>query len=286
MRVLVVEDDPGMIRFLEVILTGMGCGVDVARDGREALEYLKGHTPDLILLDVMLPELDGLGLLTRIRQVRRLQEVPVLVLTADVSSSTALQARMLKADAFLTKPVTSQELRRTVRELLAARGGVLLPGGVRVGSVEEARPYFAAALGDEVAFRQAWRKAETREARLAELERQGWLEALERLVPRPEVDVYDRLGHVAYGWPLLARKARAERARAQLEAFAEKERAVAEALLAVYAEKGVQAMERLDTLDRPALRPLGGERAVVQALGGLRAYLEFLDRLAAVIYAD
>ena len=94
---------------------------------REALVYLKGSTPDLIVLDVRMPEMDGLALLGRIRMVRRLKEVPVVMLTGG-GQEFCEPSSMLGADVFLEKPVSGKKLNEVVEALLSRRGH-LLPGG-------------------------------------------------------------------------------------------------------------------------------------------------------------
>lgn len=80
-RLLVVDDDPGIRYLLEVLLSGSGHEVVLAESAREALARLKEETPDLIILDIMMPDMDGLTLLGRIRAVRRLARVPVILFT-------------------------------------------------------------------------------------------------------------------------------------------------------------------------------------------------------------
>jgi DNA-binding response OmpR family regulator len=205
-RLLVVDDDPRIRRLLEVILSARHEVVALA-SAREALEYLKGNTPDLMVLDVMMPEMDGLALLGRVRMVKRLKEVPVVMLTGG-GQEFRDPARMLGADVFLEKPVGGKKLNEVVEALLS-RKGFLLPGGEVVSSLEEVGPYLRQALPLEEEFRRLWRRASSREALLRNLLVKGWTEGLLwRILPGP-YDFYDLLGHLAYGWPLVTRKERA-----------------------------------------------------------------------------
>jgi len=205
-RLLVVDDDPDIRRLLEVIFTRHE--VVALGSAREALEYLRGQTPDLVILDVMMPEMDGLALLNRIRRVKRLKEVPVIVLTGG-GQEFLEPARMLGADLFLEKPLSGKKLNEAVEALLS-RKGYLLPGGEVVERIEEVKPYLCRALPSEEEFRRIWKRMASREAFLRSLLVKGWTEGLlRRILPGP-YDLYDLLGHLAYGWPLKTRRERAE----------------------------------------------------------------------------
>lgn len=201
-----VDDDPRIRRLLEVILSARH-EVLVLGSAREALEHLKTHTPDLIILDVMMPEMDGLALLGRIRMVRRLKEVPVIMITGG-GQEFREPSRMLGADVFLEKPVSGKKLNEVVEALLSRRGH-LLPGGRVVSSLEEVGSFLREALPSEDEFQRLWKKAASREALLRNLLIKGWTEGLlRRILPGP-YDLYDLLGHLAYGWPLKTKKERA-----------------------------------------------------------------------------
>jgi DNA-binding response OmpR family regulator len=118
-RVLVVDDDASVLRFLERGLTFEGFSSVLCTTGEQALLEFQKHSFDLIILDWMLPGLQGDEIMLRLRQVRR--NLPIIVLTA---RDTAIDKdRMLKsgADVFLAKPVDFHELMTHVRELTRGR---------------------------------------------------------------------------------------------------------------------------------------------------------------------
>lgn len=208
-RVLVVDDDPGVRRLLELVLSGAGHEVVLAESARTALALLKEETPDLIVLDIMMPDMDGLSLLGRIRGVKRLARVPVILFTGGGRELEA-PGRALGADLFLEKPVSGRRLKEAVEALLA-QGGYLLPGGERVGALEEVRARFRPLLPEPERFRALWLRTASRRALLTNLAAKGWTESLlRRILPGP-YDLYDILGHLAYGWPLVRLEERAAR---------------------------------------------------------------------------
>ncbi len=209
-RILVVDDDSSLRYLLEVVLSGDGHQVVQAETARKALEYLRKETPDLIILDVVMPEMDGLTLLGRIRAVRRLAKVPVILLTGG-GRELGEVGKALGADLFLEKPVTGRRLKQAVGGLLS-REGFLLPGGERVASLEEVRVRLAQALPEEARFKALWRRTQSRKALLQNLAAKGWTEALLRRLLPGDYDLYDLLGHLAYGWPLVPIEARASKA--------------------------------------------------------------------------
>jgi two-component system chemotaxis response regulator CheY len=99
--VLVVDDDPDILEAICDILGGEGYGVLRARHGAEALERLREYRPDLILLDLMMPVMDGLAFAHAMRQLRIEPEIPVVVISAD---GNAQKAASIGARGFLAKP--------------------------------------------------------------------------------------------------------------------------------------------------------------------------------------
>lgn len=123
-KILVADDVEGQRVILEMLLSVDGYEVHTVEDGREALEYLKEHTPDLAILDVLMPHVGGLEVCHRMKRIARLRSVPVIILTALRDAQTREEARIVHADRVVHKPLTGKDLRATVRELLeqAAQG--------------------------------------------------------------------------------------------------------------------------------------------------------------------
>jgi len=121
-RVLIVDDDPKVCETLDRYLAHAGYATASALDGRRALDAVRSFGPDLIVLDVMLPELDGLELC---RQVRAASDVPIIFLTARSTERDKLAALALGADDYLTKPFSPRELVARVQAVLrrAPAGG-------------------------------------------------------------------------------------------------------------------------------------------------------------------
>ena len=117
--VLVVEDDPGFRLVVEMLLEADGYQVVKVADGREALAWLKEHTPSLAVLDVAMPHMTGLEVCARMKRVSRLADVPVVILTALQDRRTREGARDVEADALVLKPLEGKDFRSLVRRLLA-----------------------------------------------------------------------------------------------------------------------------------------------------------------------
>lgn len=116
MRVLVVEDEPGIIGFVRQGLTEAGFAVDVARDGREGLDFALAADYDTLILDIMLPRLNGLDLLRDLR--RRGHKTPALMLTARADLDDRVTGLDAGADDYLVKPFAFAELLARLRALL------------------------------------------------------------------------------------------------------------------------------------------------------------------------
>jgi two-component system response regulator TctD len=121
MRILVVEDTEDVAEGIIGAVHRMGHETDWARDGAIADDLLSGYSYDLVLLDLMLPELDGVTLLRRLRDRR--DDVPVLVLTGRAAVDERVQVLDLGADDYLCKPFDFAELQARIRSLLRRRSG-------------------------------------------------------------------------------------------------------------------------------------------------------------------
>jgi DNA-binding response OmpR family regulator len=113
--VLVVDDEPRLVDVVRMNLEVEGYRVLEAFDGYEALEKLKQDLPDLVVLDVMMPELDGFATLRRIREV---SNVPVIMLTVKQEESDRIRGLEIGADDYLTKPFSPRELQTRIKALL------------------------------------------------------------------------------------------------------------------------------------------------------------------------
>jgi diguanylate cyclase (GGDEF)-like protein len=145
-RVLVVDDDPFIARLLEIELRAAGYDVRLAADGREALETIGEWLPDLVLADVMMPNMDGFELTRRLRQDSRTATVTVIMLTARGLSADKLEGFSVGADDYIVKPFDTPELLARIRgvlrrakEMRAVSPLTGLPGNVRIESEIEGR---------------------------------------------------------------------------------------------------------------------------------------------------
>jgi len=113
--VLAVDDEPRMTKFIRMNLELEGYRVSEATSGLEALEKVRDELPDLVLLDVMMPEVDGFETLQHIREV---SNVPVIMLTAKGEESDKVRGLELGADDYVTKPFSARELSSRIKALL------------------------------------------------------------------------------------------------------------------------------------------------------------------------
>lgn len=118
-RVLVVEDSAVIRRLIEVCLRPANLEVVMREDGPSGLHAAIAEKPDLLVLDIGLPEMDGWEVLDRLRSDQRTKELPVLVLTAHAEEESRRRADEGGADAFVTKPFQPNDFRQEVLNLLA-----------------------------------------------------------------------------------------------------------------------------------------------------------------------
>ncbi|MFP5501218.1 MAG: response regulator transcription factor [Candidatus Sericytochromatia bacterium] len=118
-RILIVEDEPDLVEVLSIIFRAYGYETEVAGDGVSALEAIAEKRPDLVLMDVMMPRMNGLEVCRRLKQDPATRALPVVLLTAkahDVDKASGLEAG---ADAYLAKPFENADLIATVQRVLA-----------------------------------------------------------------------------------------------------------------------------------------------------------------------
>jgi CheY-like chemotaxis protein len=116
--IMVVDDNPDIITIVKTILEGKGYRVSSASSGAELLDMLKNQKPDLIILDIMMPEMDGLEVLSRLKAASDTATIPVILLTAKVQYEDVLGGYKLGADYYITKPFTSTQLVNGINLLL------------------------------------------------------------------------------------------------------------------------------------------------------------------------
>jgi two-component system KDP operon response regulator KdpE len=113
--ILIVDDEPRMVRFVRMNLELEGYRVAEAGNGMEALEKLRDEIPDLVLLDVMMPEMDGFETLQRLREIAT---VPVIMLTVKGDEADRIRGLELGADDYVTKPFSPRELASRIKAVL------------------------------------------------------------------------------------------------------------------------------------------------------------------------
>jgi len=125
-RVLVVDDEPNIRELVQVALKFHGCTVSTAANGSEAIRQAETTTPDLIVLDVMLPDIDGFEVCRRLRAAGN--EVPVIFLTARDTSSDTVTGLAIGGDDYVTKPFSVEALVARVRAVLRRASRAAQPG--------------------------------------------------------------------------------------------------------------------------------------------------------------
>jgi DNA-binding response OmpR family regulator len=135
-RLTLVEDDPDLAASLTLALERDGFEVSRFATGREGLEGILESPPDLVLLDLNLPDLDGLGVCREIRGTTAVSDLPIIILTARVTESDRVLGLDLGADDYITKPFSLRELKSRIRALLRRRS---LDGGVPEDEFEDSR---------------------------------------------------------------------------------------------------------------------------------------------------
>ncbi len=117
-RLLLVDDEPELLHALSVRLTAAGFVCETASNGREAFERMAKQLPDLIIVDLLMPEVSGYEVCRRLKADERTADIPVIVLTAVPERTVASTAEWLDASSVLHKPFDSAILLSTVRSLL------------------------------------------------------------------------------------------------------------------------------------------------------------------------
>ncbi|MDX1933633.1 MAG: response regulator [Capsulimonadales bacterium] len=117
-KVLVADDEPPLLRLMEFLLVRQGYTVLTALNGEEALAVARSERPDLILLDVMMPRLDGLGVVTILRNDPELKATPILMLTARAQDEDRERGLDAGVDAYVTKPFDPEQLSEIIARFI------------------------------------------------------------------------------------------------------------------------------------------------------------------------
>src|SRR5919112_1113245 len=119
-KILAVDDERHIVRLVEVNLQRAGYEVVTAYDGREALEKVKSETPDLVVLDVMMPYMDGFEVLKNLKADPTTAEIPVIMLTAKAQDADVFRGWQSGVDCYLTKPFNPMELIAFVKRIFTS----------------------------------------------------------------------------------------------------------------------------------------------------------------------
>ncbi len=131
--ILVVDDEKNIVQLARLYLGNEGFRVEEAYDGKQALEKARALSPDLIVLDIMMPEMDGLSVC---KELRKTSNVPVIVLTARDDDVDKIVGLEIGADDYLTKPFNPRELVARVKAVLRrSQGGVIAEAPLEVGDI-------------------------------------------------------------------------------------------------------------------------------------------------------
>jgi|SRR5689334_18715896 len=145
-KILVIDDEPKIVEICQDYLKAAGFDVVTAADGPRGLAAARREKPDLIVLDLMLPGMDGLDVC---RTLRRESDTPIIMLTARVEESDKLVGLELGADDYITKPFSPRELAARVRVVLRRAGGDPFSDVIRAGDVTLDRTRYEALLPDK-----------------------------------------------------------------------------------------------------------------------------------------
>jgi len=120
--VVCIEDEPEMIDLIKLILGRKGFELAGAMGGREGLELIRRTKPDLVLLDLMMPDMDGWEVYQQLKSDEELKHIPVIIVTAKAQSiDKVLGLHIAKVDDYVTKPFGPQELLQSIEKVLSAR---------------------------------------------------------------------------------------------------------------------------------------------------------------------
>lgn len=117
-KILVVDDDPYILMSLEFLMKKNGYQVMIARNGTEALEAINTVKPNLILLDIMMPDVDGYSICKHVKSKKELKDIHVVFLSAKTKETDVQKGLDLGASMYITKPFSTRDLMKKVNELM------------------------------------------------------------------------------------------------------------------------------------------------------------------------
>jgi twitching motility two-component system response regulator PilG len=117
-RILVVEDEESLLKLASILLTSKGFEVRAVSSGQAALDAISQERPDLVLLDIMLPEIDGFEVCRQIKTMPETQHIPVIILTAKKCQEDILRGQEVGADWYIPKPFKSAMVIETIQRFL------------------------------------------------------------------------------------------------------------------------------------------------------------------------
>lgn len=129
-KILAVDDERHIVRLVEVNLQRAGYEVVTAFDGKEALEKVKSENPDLVVLDVMMPFMDGFEVLRNLKANPETAEIPVIMLTAKAQDADVFRGWQSGVDCYLTKPFNPMELLTFVKRIFDSQSQTVSGGNV------------------------------------------------------------------------------------------------------------------------------------------------------------
>lgn len=122
-KILAVDDEKHIVRLVQVNLERAGYEVVTANDGKEALQKVEAENPDLVVLDVMMPYMDGFEVLQNLRRNPATRDIPVIMLTAKAQDADVFKGWQSGVDCYLTKPFNPMELLSFVKRIFDSMGG-------------------------------------------------------------------------------------------------------------------------------------------------------------------
>ncbi len=146
-KILLVDDEPEILEICRDYLKASGYEVLTAKDGAQGLSFARREKPDLVVLDLMLPEMNGLDMC---RTIRRESNVPIIILTARVEETDKLIGLELGADDYMTKPFSPRELVARVKVVLRRGSGDSAAEMIRAGNVSLDRTQYEVQVGKRV----------------------------------------------------------------------------------------------------------------------------------------